>query len=232
MKRYILLFGLAASINACDLQDPAVGVDVSQIISLEAEKLTLLADGLDRATLTATLGTLADANQEITFFTEDGKFAEADSGDPKMVTLVASGKSAEATLISSTTVAEEVIVNARVTNFVAPLKVTYERAYPQDLTVVADKQTVGTDRIDFAEVTIQLFRNSGSPSNNARIDFEVMMQDTATAEVLPFAYTVGSTAIVHVKSGNGKPGNVTLKCITESENGANIERELEVTFEE
>ncbi|MBR9922871.1 MAG: hypothetical protein GYB31_18745 [Bacteroidetes bacterium] len=231
MKPYITLFVLFAFLTACELEDPAIGVDVSQIISLESEKTVLLADGLDRTTLTANLGTLADANQDITFSVEDGKFAEAPNNNPKLVTKTASGKVAEATVISSTTVAEEVIVSASVENFVAPVILTYERAYPQDLTVVADKQTVSTDRIDFAEVTVQLYRDMGFPSDNARIDLEVVMQDTASAEVLPFTYTVGNLATIQIKSGNGKPGNVTLKCSTAGENGATLVRDLEIGFE-
>lgn len=231
MKQFLYLFGFLLFLGSCTLEDPAIGVDVSQIISLKAEKTTLLADGLDRATMTATLGALADANQEVTFSTESGRFAEAATASPEKVIQVASGKTAEATLISSTTVAEEVIVTANIQNFVYPLILTFERAYPEDLTIVADKQTVMTDRIDFAELSVELFRNAGFSSDNARIDFQVIQQDTATAEILPFAYTQGTIAVVNVKSGNGKPGNVIVKCTTQGVNGTTLERELALSFE-
>lgn len=229
MRKIKLLFPLFLLITAwsCELENPEIGVDTRQIIqlSLVNGESEILANGQDRLTLEATLGPLADANLDVTFSTEKGRFAEADPSNGDIYQVTASNKTATATLISDTEVANEVVVTVKVSNFVADTIISFTRAYPKFMTLTADKNTITADRIDFAQITFQLSRDSGEglPSTDARIDLEIVPLDTATASIVPFVFTTGQTATATIKSANGKPGKIQLIARTESSDGTTIE---------
>ncbi len=233
-----LIWILLASISmvACELENPEVGVNVDEIITLSIEEgvTSLQANGQDRLTLTANLGKLADANQLIVFTTELGRFAEASPTDPQVYQVIASGKEATATLITGTEAADEVNLTAAVGDFVASSTIPFLREFPQDMTIVADKENIDADRIDFANIDVELFRDAGEgiPTDAARIEIEAIPQDTALASVVPFVFTSGTAASFTIKSQNGKPGVVLLRLTTEAEAGNDpIERTLELSFE-
>ena len=233
-----LIWILLASISmvACELENPEVGVNVDEIITFSIEEgvTSLQANGQDRLTLTANLGKLADANQLIVFTTELGRFAEASPSNPQVYQVVASGKTATATLITGTEAADEVNLTAAVGDFVAASTIPFLREFPQDMTIVADKENIDADRIDFANIDVELFRDAGEgiPTDAARIEIEAIPQDTALASVVPFIFTNGTTASFTIKSQNGKPGVVLLRLTTEAEAGNDpIERTLELSFE-
>lgn len=221
-------------LGSCDLENPEIGVDVGEIITLSLEEgiTSLQANGQDRLTLTADLGKLADANQLIVFTTEFGRFAEASPTNPQVYQVVASGKTATATLISGTVASDEVNLSANVGDYVATKEIPFLREFPQDMTIVADKENIDADRIDFANIDVELFRDAGEgiPTDAARIDILAIPQDTALASVVPFVFTNGTTASFTVKSKNGKPGVVLLQLTTEGVTEP-IERTLEIEFE-
>ncbi|MEO1711893.1 MAG: hypothetical protein AAFU60_00965 [Bacteroidota bacterium] len=236
--RNILIWVLLASIAtvACELENPEIGVNVEEIITFSIEEgvSSLQANGQDRVTLTANLGKLADANQLIVFTTELGRFAEASPSSPQEYQVIASGKEATATLIAGTEAAEEVNLTATVGDFVVTGTIPFLREFPQDMTIVADKENIDADRIDFANIDVELFRNAGEglPTDAARINIEAIPQDTALASVVPFVFSSGTTASFTIKSQNGKPGVVLLRLSTEAEAGNDpIERTLELSFE-
>ncbi|MEM1218925.1 MAG: hypothetical protein AAGH79_08430 [Bacteroidota bacterium] len=232
----IWIFAISISAIACELENPEVGVNVDEIITFSIEEgvTSLQANGQDRMTLTANLGRLTDANQLIVFTTELGRFAEASPSNPQVYQVVASGKQATATLITGTEAADEVNLTATVGDFVASSTIPFLREFPQDMTIVADKENIDADRIDFANIDVELFRNAGEgiPSDAARIDIEAIPQDTALASVVPFVFSSGTSASFTIKSQNGKPGLVLLRLTTEAEGeNAPIERTLELLFE-
>jgi hypothetical protein len=221
-------------LTGCELQNPEVGVNVDDIITLrtaDESATSMLADGRSRITFIAELGPLADANQSITFQTEAGTFAEAAGSDENTFSINASGKEATATLISNTTIAEEVLITASVGDFIASKTIEFTRALPDDMTLTASALNIEANGSDLATLTVELFRNEGTPSDNARIDIQSSPLDTAEVEVLPFVFTDGTTATFEVKSKNREPGEVTISVTTEGTNG-DIERSLTLSIED
>jgi hypothetical protein len=230
----IMVLPVLLFLTGCELQNPEVGVSVDDIITLNLEDentTSILADGRARITFVANLGALADANQEIVFNTEAGTFAEAAGSEQNTFTIKASGKEARATLISNTTVAEEVIVTASVGDFITSRVIEFSRALPDDMTLTASSLNFDANGSDLTTLTVELFRNEGSPSDNARIDIETTPLDTAEVEVLPFVFTDGTTASFEVKSENRVPGEVTVTVTAEGTDG-DIERSLTLTIED
>ncbi len=234
MRNLLFALFLLSTLIACDLQDPEVGVFTEDVITLSLEKEDLLADSLDRVELTAQLQAQADANQTIVFTTEEGYFAGASSDNPDMFEIKSSSKKATATLVSSNLARDEIILSARVSSgdgaFIAEQRVNFVKAAPELMILKLDEGVINADRNDVTDLRVSLFRNTGVPSTNARIDFEVIELDTAEVEILPFVFAKNSNASVKVRSSNGLPGKVLIEGTVAGENGTirdTVELELQ-----
>lgn len=188
------------------------------------------ADGVSRLDFTAQLGPLADGNSLISFTTEQGSFAQATGTNPTAFQVKATGKTALATLITSTVESPGVLVSAKVGDFLVSREVSFTRAYPTDMTVNADKFTIDADGSDAAEITVNLVRELGLPSDGAKIFFEVVELDSAEAIVPDFVFTTGTQAQADLVNTNNTPGKVRLVVTTRQESGPDLVRELEFTF--
>jgi hypothetical protein len=231
MIRVILLFGLLSLFYACELQNPETGVFTEEIITLTLADDEILADDLSRLDITAQLGLQADANQEIILQTEEGRFAGSTEDEGKTYRITPSSKTANATLISSNLSREEVILSAEVGGFIAQQKVDFIRAYPELMILQADKSVIDADRIDLANITVELFRTEGVPSTNAQIDFEVVELDSAQADIVEFTFSNNNLATATIRSGNGNPGKINLIARTKKEDGEDLEKMIELEFQ-
>jgi len=217
--------------TACQLENPDLGVSVEDVIQLQAEgdAQTLPADGFSRLQLTATLGPQADANRTITFFTEFGGFAEA--GGENTYEVVASAKSATATLIAGTRVVEGALLTASVDGFTAEYPMDFLRALPQDAVFTADKLLLAADGLDFTKLYLNLYRDQGQASEGAKVTFSVeLLEGDTQVALVPFVYSVGSVATAELRSANTEPGLVRITASVEGENGP-LERSLDIQFE-
>ena len=226
----LLIFTLLAFFGACKLENPELGISTDEVITLTAEgdAQQLLADGFSRLKLTARLGPKADANGEITFFTEFGSFAEAGSNT---YTVLASSKTATATLIAGTTVIEDGLLTASVGGFTQEYPIDFVRALPQDAIFTAGKLTLSADGADFTNLVFELFRDEGQPSDGAKVSFTAETLEGNTQVLLtPFVYADGARAEAELRSANTEPGLVRITASTEGEDGL-LERSLDIVFE-
>lgn len=231
MKNLLLLVLTAVVLaSSCELEDPTVGVTTEQIISLSASQPEISADGISRLTLTATLEEEADPNLAITFTTESGTFPIEGAGQAQ-TTLTASGRTAEVILQSSNTRIGSVVASATVgTNYTVFENIEFLPALPDDILPVADRLSVATDRVDFAQITTTLSRDEGMTTVGTRIDYEVMELDTAKAEIVPFSFANANLqSVVSVKSANGLPGEVRIKISTDGDAEPKF---IDITFTE
>ena len=226
---YILLIVSLLSFSNCELEDPTIGVTTDEIISLKSSVPELLADGEARIRLTAELLEKADPNLDITFQTEAGSFPLAGEG-VRIATLTASGRVAEITLQSDNANTGQVIVSATVGNYTKSLNIDFQSALPDDIVSEADRQTVTADRVDFAQITTNLYRDMGLPTIGTRVNYEVIELDSATASIVPFDFVNEDLqSIVNVKSDNGKSGVVQVVISAEGEAESEV---IEIVFEE
>ncbi len=226
----LLALLILAFAGACKLENPELGISADEVITLSAEgdAQELLADGFSRLKLTAQLGPKANANEEITFFTEFGSFAEAGSNT---YTVTASSKTATATLVAGTTVIEDGLLTASVGGFTAEYPIDFVRALPQDVIFSAGKLTLAADGTDFTNLLVELFREEGRVSDGARVDFSVEVLEGETQVLLvPFVYAGGTSVEVELRSANTEPGLLRITASTQGENGL-LERSLDVVFE-
>ena len=226
----LLILALLTFFGACKLENPELGISTDEVITLTAEgdAQQLLADGFSRLKLTARLGPKADANEEITFFTEFGSFAEAGSNT---YTVLASSKTATATLIAGTTVIEDGLLTASVGGFTQEYPIDFVRALPQDAIFTAGKLTLSADGVDFTNLVFELFRNEGQPSDGAKVTFTAeTLQGNTGVLLAPFVYADGARAEAELRSANTEPGLVRITASTEGEDGL-LERSLDIVFE-
>ncbi len=226
----LLLLGLTV-FGACGLENPEIGISVNEVIRLQAEgeAQALPADGFSRLELTAVLGPKADANQSIVFFTEFGGFAEA--GGENTYEVVASAKSATATLIAGTQVVEGALLTASVDGFTAEYPMDFLRSYPQDAVFTAGKLLLAADGLDFTELQLSLYRDQGQVSDGAKVSFSVeLLEGNVQVALVPFVYAEGSVATAELRSANTEPGLVRVTALVTGEDGL-LERSLEIRFE-
>ncbi len=233
MKNQIILYTLlivsSLSFSNCELEDPTIGVTTDEIISIKSSAPEILANGEARITLTAELLEKADPNLDITFQTEAGSFPLAGEG-VRIATLTASGRDAEITLQSDNENTGPVIVSATVGNYTKAFELDFTPAFPDDIVSSADRQTVTADRVDFAQITTNLYRDAGLSTIGTRVNYEIIELDTATASIVPFDFANADLqSIVEVKSSNGKPGVVQVVISTEGEATQEV---IEIVFEE
>ncbi len=234
----IILLGIFLTLQSCELEDPTEGINSDDVIQLTAPASELLADGQDRLILTAELGPLAAGDESVSFQTSNGRFLLATEDDGQSVTTAASNKSAQATLVGSNLADDDVVVQATIEAengelFQATLPLVFQRAYPDNMILTAEKSVIQSDRIDFANISIQLFRDSGTPSDKTIVHFEVIQLDSAQAEIVPFAFSgPDATLTTPIKSSNGLPGVIQLKATAETQDGSTLERVIELAIEE
>lgn len=231
MKKYILPLSLLSLLFACELQNPETGVLTDEVITLTLSDDEVLADEFSRIDITAQLGVRADANQEIVLRTEEGRFAGSTEDDGKTYRITPSSKTANVTLVSSNLSRDEVILSAEVGGFIAQQKVDFIRAYPELMILQADKSVIDADRVDLANITVELFRTEGVPSTNAQINFEVVELDSARADIVEFTFANNNLATATIRSANGEPGKVNLIARTQKEDGEELEKMIELAFQ-
>ena len=234
MKQFFLLFAIMAALLplGCDLNNPDDGIQTDDIITITPAAASLLADGESRMLITANLGSLSDPGKTITFRTGFGKFIAGEEENPQTFTINASHKTAEAILQSSTTTEDQVELSAEVGEFKALTFIKFERAWPDEMILTAEKNVVDADRIDFATLTAELFRETGTPSDETKVNFVITELDSAKAEIVPFALSDENASVTaKVKSANGKPGEVQVKAFTRNQDGAEVSRTVNILFQ-
>lgn len=196
----------------CELEDPKVGISTLNIIDVIPEESSIMADGNDRVKLTATLGSEADANQQIIFKTDQGSFAGTE--DKKEITITASGRHAEVFLVSDLNVNENVTISAKAGDFSASKTLEFTRVQPDALQLSANKLKLKANQSDQLTLTAKIFKDGGgSPSNNTRIDLRqaVSGENNLQKVQLPsFFFTMEGTASISLISKNDSTGRVRI----------------------
>ncbi|QNR24160.1 hypothetical protein [Croceimicrobium hydrocarbonivorans] len=166
MKKFfsisIALF--AFTLSSCDEEDPRSGLTSAQIIQMQTENEAIPADGNSRIKITAQLQSESDPNQEITFTTDQGYFAGTEQ--KKIHIVKASGKSAEAYIISNREVNDYITLSAKVGDFSTSKTVSFTRALPDAFTLTAgsSRQVLNNGR---GNVSLNLqFQNNGAAKNS------------------------------------------------------------------
>lgn len=213
----LLLFG-------CELEDPQEGIKVEDVVKVhlkDGSSSNILADGVSQAEIVAELGSQSDANQSVTFTTDEGVFVEASGDNKTEYTVIASSKTAIVTLRASTKVKEKVTIKATVGDFVSTTNIEFKRAFPTDYCIDISPSIISTDKIATSTITIDLFRN-GIP-NSVSDGTKVLLNwapsspnSNAEADFPPFVYVDEGRATATIRSKNGIVGEVV---ITPSING-------------
>lgn len=212
---YYFFFIIVFATSGCKLEDPSEGINIDDVITLEVQKETLLADGVDNMVVKAKLGPQSDDNKEITFSTTNGNFKGSDGDKPMEFAITSSNKEAETIIITGTDVDENVIIYASVGDFTNSYSIQFERAYPEQMTIKANKLSIKTDGNDESTISIDLYREIGTPSDNTLINLKAIELDSAQVSILPFIYSTENAASVGVKSKNGYPGQVEIVATTD-----------------
>jgi hypothetical protein len=206
---------LALIVTACDLEDPKVGINESDIIKwTDATAISIQANGLARNTLSVTLGDRVDANQEVTFVTDQGFFeGNSDKENPKVYKVKAAGKVVTAVLISDLEPNSTVGISASVGGFKVQSTVNFIPSRPDVGTLQVDKQLVDADRTDFSTFNIILLRDEGSGKVSDDIRVFLYKKETGklTVDVPSFVVTKDGKASFTVKSTNDSVGTVTIR---------------------
>ena len=240
MKRSLYLLGLIVwAFSACELEDPAVGVDIAEVITLVAADAELLANGRARTELTATVANDLPPNTVVTFRTERGSLVGSTDPTGQSLRVTALGRKARAVLVSNLEVEETVEVSAGVNakddptaEFQTRTNLAFVRAYPDDLQLEPDRTVIAADRLDFANLSVQLTRDLGQPSNETRVEFVVTPQDSALVQVREFALADANGRVnVAVKSQNGLPGVVRIRAVSRDQAGDPVSDEVELVLE-
>ena len=238
ISTYLPFFGLLFTLGifSCDLEDPDLGISADQVITLAVPNTSLLADGESFVVVTAELGPESDPNMQITFSTSNGSFLEGTDGEDYAV--AASGKTATATLVTSDLIDDNVVIGAAVTSptdatliFRATETLTFIPALPDDMILTSSQSSISKSGLDDATLTVELFRTTGSTSQETRVDFEVVELDTATISLAPFAFSNDNGKVTNVvKSANLKPGAVAIIAKALNQNGEMVRDTFELNI--
>ncbi len=216
---------------SCELENPSDGINVNDVIMVNSQKTSILANGIDNTIITATLGSQSEDNKKIEFITDDGMFKGSENDSPKKFSITSSLKEAHCILISGTEEKANVLIQAKVGNYTNITTVDFKRAFAEVITVEASKLTIKSDGNDISELKVSLYRNVGQPTNKAIINFLVEPLDTALIDIVPLIYSdEKSKATTQIKSKNGYPGKVKITASTEAENSNLIESSLVLTI--
>lgn len=221
-KRPILWLLIAMSLwGGCELQDPQEGLTTSDVITLSVSDTSLLADGVSLTVLTATLGPEASANQSITFDAGLGTFEQV--GTPATsITRLATGRSAEAVLITGTQVSDRVLISASITGisgnqsvtYTAEKRVTFARAYPDEIQLRLDNGRISASVGSSTTLTATLLRRSGFVSRDTEVAFEVQPAagDSVQVSIPEVAVADTDEASVSVSVLDTLAGQVILRA--------------------
>ncbi|WP_421753535.1 hypothetical protein [Croceimicrobium sp.] len=232
-KLFCISIALFAFIlSSCDEEDPRGGLTSAQIIQMQTEKEAIPADGNSRIKITAQLQSESDPNQEITFSTDQGYFAGTEQS--MSLKVKASGKSAEAYIISNREVNEYVTLSAEVGGFSTSKTVSFTRALPDAFTMTASssRQVLNNGR---GNVSLNLqFQNNGTAknsmntqvflkqrpldTNNVRLsmpEFVSVADMNATFQVSSLDSLVGSVQVIAYLEGAMDSSRVELIVVDE-----------------
>jgi hypothetical protein len=223
--------------QGCNMESPVEGITIADIITLDASADSIFADGLDRVVLTATLQAESDANRDVTFKTDYGLFASLSTGDPssggQVYTITASGKTAQATLVSSLDVIDNVTVTASVGNFTAVEFIAFDRALPEELFIDSDKLVIRADKSEAATITATLLRDTGTVSKDTRVAFSVSPKGGSSAEgnITPLGLSdTEGTAAATLRSATTAAGFVTVTATVDGAGGGLLSRSMDIEF--
>jgi hypothetical protein len=174
-----------------ELDDPN-GLDISDVISIDASPGELKANGVDMLKVVATLQGDTPDGQEVTFKTDSGKFASLPTSgtsnkNPQEIKIKTAGRVAEAYLISSTEV-KTAILSASVGDFITYTTVEFIRVLPESIMLTSDRITLDADGKSTANLTAILRPpdNIGIVSENTIIIFKAT--DNETGSEAPLLY--------------------------------------------
>lgn len=236
MKRLLWIY-FPLLLAGCRLEDPLKGVGTNEVIALSAERQQLIADGRDGVLVRASLLEQAAPNLSITFRTEAGSFSAAAgqlSMDGRSVTLIASGRSAEALLIADRRANPRVGISAEVGGFVAAGALAFERAYPDEVILRAANPRANAQPGAAIPVSLTLLRQSGQVSLDTRVHFsvEALPGNAVRAEVNPFVILPQGIGEVSVRSLDSLAGALRLIASVPGPDGQPLaSASIELTFD-
>lgn len=162
---------VAMSCDATKLQDPE-SIAIADVITLEPEKATSIADGHSRLRVIAKLGRQTPERTDVVFRTSAGQFVGADGANVRSVTIKSGAREAAATYIADVR-AGLVTISGAVGTIVSTRDVTLTPALPVEIVLVPTKTAAkasGTEAIDF-RATVFAATPQAQVSRGTRVDF-------------------------------------------------------------
>jgi len=200
---------------SCELEDPKSGINASDIIQwTDTNAISIEANGISRTELRIRLGDHVDANQEITFATDQGRFEGNDDKDnPQVYKIKAAGKEVSAILISDVQPNDFVGISASVGGFKITSTVAFTASRPDAVILSVDKELVDADRTDFSTLTLTLLKKEGQGkvSDDIRVVMSKEEAGGVKVDVPSILTTKDGKASFTVKSLNSTPGSLTIK---------------------
>lgn len=199
---WLIFAGLSLFLPACELTDDGLfdpeQFSIDDVIEIKTEPSTILANGVDRTLVTATLKGHTPDGLEIEFETDGGTFASVvddgtNSQNQQEIAVKASGKQAQVFLISSIEVTKTTVsatvkaldASADDTGFTVFSTISFTRANPDRIILSSNLRKQKADGQSVVEVTADLISpdNAGTVSKDTRIIFQVA--DASTGAAVP-----------------------------------------------
>jgi len=231
--KYLLPALLVASHIACDLKDPLSDLDCDEIILLEADRTSAIANGENNIILTATLTEEVKANLKVTFRTDYGSFEG--SGQAKELEVTSIAKKAVARLVVTNEFSDFVVSAQVEDNCQQFISLSTTPSLPHFIDFQTDELEIKADRSEQAMLTVKLFRNpgGGTISNNLRVSFDAIANNSnAEADLPDFGFSTDGMVMVGLRSATDSTGVVTVTAMVESADGGVISESLDIEFVE
>jgi hypothetical protein len=201
--------------------------------------LHVFADGTSHVNVGVTLD--VDAEQQVTFVTEQGSFTgNGVSADKKSVVVTSVNKKASATLVADQTPNSEVPFSASIStggkSYASNTKINFVAAAADTLYLSVDKLEVKADKSSIATFSVNATRevSGGKTSDGLKIDIHITTTDGLAVDYFPFVRTTGTSDLTPitftVKSLNATPGDATVTVTTTKQNGKPVSATRVIKF--
>ncbi len=231
---FICLFYLGCELT--ELADPTKGANVDNIFTVDISKKYISANSMDFAYINITLGELCDPNVQVSFETDNGRFAgispDQNNNEGKKISIKATNKDAQVKLISDNNVIKDVTIKVSVDSYTKDTTVTFIEARPDDIILTSDKYSIKADGNDKAVINIKAYRlaGGGAVSNNIKIDLSAEAPDTTEVYFPEICFLNNETAQFSVYSINHKPGDIIVNASIKDDNDSLKVKSIQLKF--
>jgi hypothetical protein len=208
-RALIATLGIAATLSACELADPAGGeIDA---LTIEATASELGANNVDATTITAVLRFDTDTEMDVTFSTSSGRFPAGTGADRRTLVRRTNDRRTDA-LLQADDQAALVVVKVSANNVSAFDTIRFTQVVPDRITLKSNRSAAAANGNETISVTASLIMNDflARPTQQTVVVFTAV--DGGGAEVPDFERrgTSGADGTVTVSLTTTVPGSYSV----------------------